>query len=99
MGKKLLGLDPMSTTSELSHLAMPINFLAQGKNRMAQASFEPGTSRSRILRSAFVPHWLGIYTRSGVRPWVNISQKLLRYCRSCPVLPPTGEITDSPPWG
>ena len=25
---------------------------------MAQASFEPGTSRSRVLRSAAAPHWL-----------------------------------------
>ena len=42
----------MSTTSELGHLAMPTNFLAYGKNHMAQASFEPGTFRSRVLRSA-----------------------------------------------
>ena len=28
---------------------------------MAQASFEPGTSRSRVLRSAAAPRWLGIY--------------------------------------
>ena len=27
---------------------------------MAQASFEPGTFRSRILRSAVVRHWLGV---------------------------------------
>ena len=26
---------------------------------MAQASFEPGISRSRVLRSAVAPHWLG----------------------------------------
>ena len=26
---------------------------------MSQASFEPGTSRSRVLRSAVAPHWLG----------------------------------------
>ena len=26
---------------------------------MAQANIEPGTSRSRVLRSAAVPHWLG----------------------------------------
>ena len=26
---------------------------------MAQASFEPGTSRFRVLRSAAAPHWLG----------------------------------------
>ena len=25
---------------------------------MAQASSEPGTSRSRVLRSAVAPHWL-----------------------------------------
>ena len=49
----------MSILSELGHLAMPTNFLAQGKNRMAQASFEPENSRSRVLRSAAAPHWLG----------------------------------------
>ena len=27
---------------------------------MAQASFEPGTSRSRVLRSAGTSHWLGL---------------------------------------
>ena len=26
---------------------------------MTQASFEPGTSRSRVLHSAVAPHWLG----------------------------------------
>ena len=26
---------------------------------MAQASFEPETSRCRVLRSAVAPHWLG----------------------------------------
>ena len=38
----------MSIPSELGHLAMPTNFLAKEKNQMAQASFEPGTFRSRI---------------------------------------------------
>ena len=28
---------------------------------MAQASFEPATARSRVLRSAAAPHWLGSY--------------------------------------
>ena len=42
----------MSIPSELGHLAMPTNFLANRKNQMAQASFEPGTFRSRVLRSA-----------------------------------------------
>ena len=28
---------------------------------MAETSFEPGTSRSRILRSAAAPHWLAWY--------------------------------------
>ena len=49
----------MSIPSELGHLAMPIIFLARGKNQMTQASFEPRTSRSRVLRSAVAPHWLG----------------------------------------
>ena len=26
---------------------------------MVQASFEPGTSQSRVLRSAVAPNWLG----------------------------------------
>ena len=42
---------------------MPTNFL--GKNQMAQASFEPGTFRSRVLRSAAAPHWLGSVERGG----------------------------------
>ena len=29
---------------------------------MAQASFEPGISSSRVLRSAAAPHWLGMTT-------------------------------------
>ena len=45
----------MSIPSELGHLAMPINFLAKGKIQMTQASFEPGTSRSRVV----APNWLG----------------------------------------
>ena len=49
----------MSILSEPGHLAMPINFLAKGKTQMAQASFELGTSRFRVLRSAVAPHWLG----------------------------------------
>ena len=48
----------MSIASELSHLVMPINFLAEGRNQMAGACFEPATSRSRVLRSAVAPHWL-----------------------------------------
>ena len=40
----------MSTTSELGHLAMPINFHAQEEK--TRASFEPETSRFRVLRSA-----------------------------------------------
>ena len=32
----------MSIPSEMGHLAMPINFLAQRKNQMAQTSFEHG---------------------------------------------------------
>ena len=39
----------MSTTSELGHLAMPINFLAQVKIQMAQASFEPLDPESYAL--------------------------------------------------
>ena len=34
---------------------------------MAQASFKPGTSRSRVLRSAAAPHWLGNETVK--EPW------------------------------
>ena len=50
----------MSIPSELGHLAMPINFLAKGKNQMAQASFEPGTFRFRVLGSGWAaPYWLG----------------------------------------
>ena len=32
------------------------------------ASFEPGISRSRVLRSAVAPHWLGMEKREIVRP-------------------------------
>ena len=46
----------MRTASELSYLAVPNNFLASGKNKLAQANFKHGTSRSRILRSAVVLH-------------------------------------------
>ena len=34
---------------------------------MAQASFEPGNSRSRALRSAVAPHWLGGIQASGIK--------------------------------
>ena len=37
----------MSIPSELGHLAMPTNFLALGRNKMVQASFEPRTCCSR----------------------------------------------------
>ena len=57
--KVVIGLGPMSIPSEMGHLALPIDFLAWGKIQMTQASFEPGTSRSRVLRSAIAPHWLG----------------------------------------
>ena len=53
----------MSIPSELGHLAMPINFLAWGKNQMAQASFEPGTFRFRVLRSARCATLAGQETR------------------------------------
>ena len=33
----------MCIPSELDHLAVPINFLAEGKIQMVQASFEPGS--------------------------------------------------------
>ena len=39
----------MSIPSELCHLAVPINFLAVGKNQLAQASFEPRTCGRRVL--------------------------------------------------
>ena len=52
MGEQWWGLTPgpMSIPSELAYLAMPINFLTQGKNQIAQASFQPGTTRSRSTR-------------------------------------------------
>ena len=50
----------MSIHSELGHLARSIILLAYGKKQMVQASFEHGTSRSRVLRSAVAPHWLGM---------------------------------------
>ena len=50
----------MSIPSKLGHLAMPINFVDHGKNQMAQESFQPGTFRPRVLRSAFAPHWLEV---------------------------------------
>ena len=56
----------MSIPSELGHLAMPTNFLAQGKNQMAGASLEPGTFRFRVLRSAAAPRWLGNCFELGV---------------------------------
>ena len=42
---------------------------------MAQASFEPGTSRSRVLRSAFAPHWLGFASHS--RFWLSLKNMLV----------------------
>ena len=38
----------MSIPTEPGHLAMPINFLAYGKNQLAQARFKAGTSRPRV---------------------------------------------------
>ena len=32
----------MSISSESGHLAVPINFLAEGKKQLPQASYEPG---------------------------------------------------------
>ena len=75
MGEKWWGLCPMSIPSKLGHLAMPINFLAQGKNQMAQASFEPGTSRSSrygVLRSAVAPHWLGALCGKSENPTTSV---------------------------
>ena len=39
----------MSIPSELGHIAMPINVLAQGKIQLAKASFEPETSGPRVV--------------------------------------------------
>ena len=50
----------MSIPSELGHLSVPINFRLKGKNQMAQASSEPGTSRPGVLRSAAAPQWMEI---------------------------------------
>ena len=61
----------MSIPSELGHLAMPTNFLA-GKNQMAQANFEPGTSQSRVLRCAAMPHWLGMWYGVGLHPFKEV---------------------------
>ena len=65
MGEQWWGLGPMSISSEVGHLAMPINFLAYGKNHMAMETRwknhvipKPGTSRPRVLCSA-VAAWLG----------------------------------------
>ena len=38
------------------------------ENQMAQASVEPGSSQSRVLRSAVAPHWLG-----NEQKWIQIS--------------------------
>ena len=46
----------MSTTSELSHLAVPINYITLGKNQLAQGSFEPGTSRLLVLYALPLRH-------------------------------------------
>ena len=76
----------MSIPSELGHLAMPINFLALGKNQMAQASFEPGTSRSAAaplsalfntneLRRLDTHHFLWICSPEGC-VWMFICSRL-----------------------
>ena len=65
LGQKRLGLDPVGILCELSHLAVPINFLAQGDNQLAQASFESGTSGARVEHSVVAPHWLSFNRR----PW------------------------------
>ena len=56
MGEQWWRLGPMNIPSELDRLAMPTNFLTSGKIQMALASFEPGTTRSRVLHSAAAPH-------------------------------------------
>ena len=50
----------MSIPSELGHLAVPIDFLAYGKNKLTQASFQTETSRSRLKHPAVAPLWLDI---------------------------------------
>ena len=58
MGEQWCGLGPMSIPSALGHLAMPINFLAQGKNQVGTSELEPGTSRFRILSLTTLRHTL-----------------------------------------
>ena len=57
-GEHWWGLGPVSTLSELSHLAMLINFFAWGKKQLDRASFEPGTSGPKVRCCAVTPHWL-----------------------------------------
>ena len=49
----------MSTTSELGHLVVPINFLAQGENRWHTRVSNPGFLDPESYESAVAPHWLG----------------------------------------
>ena len=58
MGEQWWGLGPMTIPSELGHLAVPIIFPCLREKLLAQASFEHGTCRSRVLRCAVAPHWL-----------------------------------------
>ena len=51
----------MSIPSALSHLAVSINFLAEGKNQLAQWRFELRSSGLRVKRSAVTPHWVDFH--------------------------------------
>ena len=71
---------------------------------MAQASSEPGTFRSRVLRSAVAPHWLDmtscIFIRDRVKksvpPWCTIYHVLQRVQRdSSPHGGKSSALTDS----
>ena len=45
---------------------------------MAQASFEPATFRSRVVRYAVVPHWLGMGIRIIVQQLIGSMNELVR---------------------
>ena len=42
----------MIIPSEMGHLEIPINLLVQEKQQLVKVGFKPGTSRSRVKRSA-----------------------------------------------
>ena len=52
--------EPAKRPDDRDDYCLDCSILPQWKHQMAQASFEPGTSRSRVLRCAAAPHWLGV---------------------------------------